>query len=357
MNASTAEQKTLILVSADVASIRRRLAEEEDHPRQDFDVLAERLDAEILSYADLGATAPACARLLRRIAGPNVALAWLGFRRNADAYFTTAEKVGYPLALLLKFRRDARHVMIGHLLSPPHKKWFARLFRIFSRIDAMICYTSRQAKFAAQVLRVPEKKIHRIGFQVDQDFYSPDGADEGVGVLSVGRELRDYETLIEALRDTDIPLTIVGSSPWSKRRDRLRNRRMPDNVSLKRGISFGELRELYRNCALAAIPLQPVESPAGVTTLLEAQAVGKPVVVSASPGILDSLRAGRSAVIVPCGDAEAMRREILAILENRERALRIGAEGRSDVLARCTLDHFVDRIGKIFDEAGEGEGE
>ena len=86
-----------------------------------------------------------------------------------------------------------------------------------------------------------------------------------------------------------------------------------------------------------------VDFPAGITAVLEAQACGRPVIVSASEGILDALEAG-SAAIVPCGDAAALRAAVLRLIERPDEAVELAARGRDCVLRERTLARWVSRI-------------
>jgi glycosyltransferase involved in cell wall biosynthesis len=336
-----------LLVTADVDAVRQRLAGESASPRQDFVELARGLEARILSFADVDRSRDPLCRLIGKTLGKAAALAWLGFRLNGGFYFTTAENTGMVLALMLKARRPPPiHVMIGHRISAGKKRWLWKGLRLFDRISAMICYSGTQVAFATCELGIAPKRLHRIHFQVDERFFTP-SAGAGAGVVSVGRELRDYPTLFEAVDGTGIPTTVVASSPWSRREDQTANRRVPANVTLRRGLSSEELREVYRSAAVVVVPLQDVDSPAGVTSMLEAQAVGKPVIISESPGIRDSIGPEKHVVIVPCGDAGAMRAAIEALLSDPQRAASLGRLGREAVLAQKTLDHFTANIRRI----------
>ena len=181
---------------------------------------------------------------------------------------------------------------------------------------------------------------------MDERFFTPaETPGPGCGVVSVGRELRDYPTLFQALDGTDISVSVVASSPWSKREDQTSGRVMPGNVTLRKGLSSEALRELYRQAAVVVVPLQNVDWPAGVTSLFEAQACGRPVVISASEGILDSLDPG-AAVTVPCGDVQALRQAVLRLVRTPDEAAIIAEKGRISALRERTLDQFVRRIGE-----------
>ena len=122
-----------------------------------------------------------------------------------------------------------------------------------------------------------------------------------------------------------------------------RNRTIPRNVTVRRNMSNGDLREIYRHAAVVVVPLMNVDFPAGITAVLEAQACGRPVIVSASEGILDALEGG-SATIVPCGDAPALRAAVLRLIEHPDQAAELGTRGRDGVLSERTLARWVSRI-------------
>jgi len=344
--------KRFVLVTADVEAVLNRLRGETESPRQDFVELARALEAEILSFSDVP-RGSAFTRFLAKYAGKALALAWLAYWEKGSFYFVAAENTAIPLAMLLKFRRGVTLAMIGHRITTPQKSRVLRLGRLFNQIGVMLCYSRQQERFAQEQLGVSANQIRRIAFQVDEKFFTPgESVGPGRGVVSVGRELRDYPTLFQALDGTDVPVTVVASSPWSKREDQTSGRRVPANVTLRKGLSSVELRDLYRGAAVVVVPLMNVDWPAGVTSLFEAQACGRPVVISASAGILDSIDPG-AAVTVPCGDAQALREAVQRLIANPAEAATVARVGRDSALRERTLDQFVSRIREACTAAEE----
>lgn len=339
------------MVTTDVAALEQRLEREQEYPRQDYRELADSLSAQIISFTDVSRSRGAFLKLVRCLLGKGCALALYAFWQKGEFYFTTAENVGFPLAFLLKFRPRARHVMIGHKISAVKKRLAAKIFNLFSRIDHMICYSVKQVDYARDYLHVPERKLNRINFQVDPDFFEPSPVSENHGsdIVSVGRELRDYATLFDAVAGTDLTATVVASSPWSKRRDRTKRRSVPPNVRLISGLAYRELKDLYQNCRIVVVPLLPVDSPAGVTSILEAQAAGKPVVVSATPGIADSILPGINAITVPCRDAQALRSALQRLMRDKNDRESLGAAGRRAAVKENSIDLFIKRIKAVCD--------
>ena len=248
-------------------------------------------------------------------------------------YFATAENSGLPLAVLLN--ASQRHAGgARHRLSTPLKTRLIRAFDLLRQVEVVFCYSRTQERHIVERLGFPAARVRRIPFQVDDQFFAPSPEPTcGSGVLSVGREMRDYPTLFAALEGTGIPVTVVASSPWSAREDQTARRTIPANVKIRRNVPSGILRDLYRNAAVVVVPLVNVDFPAAITALFEAQAVGRPVVVSASQGIVDTLDSG-SAVVVPCDDPVAMRKAVLQLIERPGEAAAIVKRGGTQVFSR-----------------------
>jgi acetyltransferase-like isoleucine patch superfamily enzyme/glycosyltransferase involved in cell wall biosynthesis len=345
----------LMLVPADVAHLREE-ATVGGFPRQDFTELSAALGADLLSWSDVQQSDSRVVAMIRKFAGKTAALAYLGWQRGAGTYFTTAEDVGMVLALLLRLRRGGSvHVMIGHMLSSPKKVPVFRLLGLRRGIDAVISYTSRQTQFAEDELGFHASCTHRIHFHCDERFFLPPEIlsgepSERSGLVAVGRELRDYPTLVEAMRGLHAELTIVGNSPWSRRKNQLAEVGLPDNVKLASGLSYEELRDLYGRSELAIVPLQNVNSPAGVTSIFEALSTCTPVVVSDTSGIADSIDGCTAVERVVPGNADALRESIAWLLADSSRREAMGRAGRAAVEEDRGLDAYVDRIVRIVEE-------
>jgi glycosyltransferase involved in cell wall biosynthesis len=257
------------------------------HPTMDYFALQSRLGADIADYAAADDDPHLLVRAARR-AGRDAALAVHGFLRSPgyDVIFSNGENVGIPLAALLATRRARPgHVLIGHRLSPGKKRLLMRA--LHPQMDAIFLYAETQRAYAQDVLRIPRDKLHLIPFHADARFYQP-MPDVAVArrISSAGLELRDYPTLIEAVRGLDVEVRLAAASPWSKRQNETAGRALPANVSA-RAYGYRELRELYASSLFVVVPLYENDFQAGVTTILEAMAVGKAVIVTQTSGQRD----------------------------------------------------------------------
>ena len=220
----------------------------------------------------------------------------------------------------------------------------------------MIHCSSTQLAFARRELGVPASRLAHLLQPVDLGFWTP-GPDEGEDdlICAVGTEARDYPVLLEAVRGLDARVEIaVGSmvmSPADRGVGRLAKSMSgvsvgegPPNVKVRHHLTPVELRELYRRARLVVVPLRDVDFDAGVTAITEAMAMGKPVIVSRTRGQVDVVTDGREGLLVPPGDALAMRRAIVQVLQDPGAAAGFGAAGRELAERRHSLDAYVDKF-------------
>src|SRR5439155_23048132 len=89
-------------------------------------------------------------------------------------------------------------------------------------------------------------------------------------------------------------VVIGAASHWSKRANTAADASAPANVTVDR-FDYLALRQLYARSALVVVPLDDVDFQAGVTTILEAMAMAKPVIVTHSAGQTDVVEDRRTA--------------------------------------------------------------
>ena len=326
------------------------------HPRMDYDALADALCAEggvdVLDYAALDAERHPLVRAASRLFGRDAALAVAGFvrRDRYGAVFTNGENVGIPLALLLRRagRRTLRpgHVTIGHRLSSPKKTPFFRRLRAHDGMDTVFVYAGEQARYARAELGIPPGAVRQIAFHADERFWRPrpEVPVKATQICAAGLEWRDYPTLIRAVAGLpDVCVTLAAASPWSKHADQTRGGGLPPNVHVAR-FDYAGLRDLYAASAAVVVPLRENDFQAGVTTLLEAMAMGKPVIATQTTGQTDVIAPGENGLFVPPGDVEGWRRAIRGLLDDPARGARLGQNARRWVERHATLDRWVGEI-------------
>lgn len=333
-----------------------------ERPLADYVAMADAFQADLIDYDTAARQANWFGRLLAKIGGRNMLLAWVCFqlRHQYRVIFTDGEQIGIPLALLLKFfafGQRAEHHMIVHILSVGKKMLFFDWLGIQSHIDYFFVYSTWQKNFIEERWKVPGARVVFTPFMVDDHFFSPAEAggsgnllglqDEKRPILSaVGLEFRDYPTLLEAVAGLDVLVVVAAGSPWSKRSDSTEGQAIPDNVIVHRFTQY-ELRDLYALSDFFVMPLYNVNFQAGVTALLEAMSMEKAVICSRTPGQTDVVVEGETGLYVAPEDPTELREAIVSLLDNPAEAERMGQNGRWRIQSEMSLNRYVERLGRF----------
>jgi glycosyltransferase involved in cell wall biosynthesis len=338
--------RTLILAAGRFGDPMRALIAAGREPRLDVFEIAQVLGADVFDYLDVDRSRLASVRATKRVLGPSAALALLGFlqRDKYEAFFTTGEDIGLPLGALLQASRSRpSHTMIAHTLVPPKKKFFFDHLRVKNQIDTILAYSTSEEEHMIRHLGVRADQVRRIYFHADPQFFRPQQSPvEPNLICAAGQLLRDYDCLVEAVRDLPVRAQIAAGSPWIDRPLRPRPN-LPVNVTWGRLGRF-ELRALYARSALAVVPIRQNDYQTGIATILEMMAMGKCVIATRTRGQTDTIIDGVTGVYVPPGDSAALRGAIERMLAAPDEAKRIGEAARRFIEENASLDHFVRRI-------------
>ncbi len=318
-------------------------------PRLDYLCVAERLGADVLDTSVSSGLPPWRRRMEGLLASDltQAAAAWQG-RKTAAAWFSTSEKVGLPLAL--RGRGGPPHVLMAHNLITQKKRVLHRLTQVLHRFDAVLCLSETQAVFLRDEIGLSASRVHHVWDNVDEQFFCPPASEPAAGdyLLAVGRENRDYETLLQAARLLDLPLIIVASSLWSSHGLSLGGGDLPSCVTVRSEfVSYPALRTLYAGARLVVVPLRPSLYAAGVNGVLEAMAMGRASVVTQSPGLAEYLQDGVSNLVVPPGAPEALADAVTRLWNDAPLRQSLGHAARARVEAELGMDAYAERVSKI----------
>jgi glycosyltransferase involved in cell wall biosynthesis len=346
--------KVLTLVSTGLGrpAPEKLLAEEkaDKHPRSSF--YASSLNSDMLDERFLQ-MAPAWRRFFYKYFPTLLA-------QITEAYFichrydivvTWAERLGYPFALLLKLTgRSVPHITLSSWISNPRKSKLLRFSQ--SHIDKILMWSTVQKDFAIKKLNVPSSKIAFIRKFADQRFFRPIQQETNM-ICAAGSEMRDYPTLIEALRGLDIKCHIATGMTRGKLYNTVKAlydiNDLPSNVTIGKK-NYPELRELYAQSRFVVVPVLPTDTDNGLTCILESMAMGKAVICTRTEGQVDVIQEGITGIFVPPKDPVALREAIQALWNNPDLTERMGKSAREYLEKYHTLEQFVDSVKIIAEE-------
>jgi len=123
---------------------------------------------------------------------------------------------------------------------------------------------------------------------------------------------------------------------------------MPDGVQWLGALPHDEVLPLFRSARAVIVP--SIVGDACPTVVLEAMAAGRPVVASATGGIVDMVVDGVTGLLVAPGDVAALAQAISSVLRDPRAAQAFGAAGR-DRAREFTVSAVVERIERLYASA------
>jgi glycosyltransferase involved in cell wall biosynthesis len=293
-------------------------------------VLARREEAVVLFY---GATAYLVPVVVARLAGKTVLLEPRG---------------DVPLTLRLHWeRRVPVHVARALAGTLRGLEWLG-----YTVADGVVTYTPAMA--AELGLDRFEHKLYPNGARyVDVDRFAPttpyEDRDPVVGFLGRLDEEKGIRTLAAVARrlPDDVGFRFVGGGDledWL--REELAEEIAAGDVEAAGWINHADVPAELNRFRLLIMPSQPTEGLP--TVILEALACGTPVYASPVSGVPDVVRDGETGFLMDDLDADAITRDVEAILD-REDLAEISRNGRRLVEAEYSFPAAVDRYRAILD--------
>jgi len=224
--------------------------------------------------------------------------------------------------------------------------------RLNDRVDRYVAVSSAVRDACLPAIRRPAEEVTIVPSLV------PDGVLEAVDgtrpaflpesdgyllfVGAIGRH-KGIEVLLDAyagLREPP-PLVILGASRGAEQV------RLPPGVVVARDVPHADVMRAWARASVAVIPsLWP--EPFGQVAV-EAMATGRPVVASATGGLSDVVVDGETGLLVPPGDATALRGALAALLADPERRRRMGEAGRRRA-PRFMASAVTDQLEAVYRE-------
>jgi glycosyltransferase involved in cell wall biosynthesis len=234
------------------------------------------------------------------------------------------------------------------------------LRRSLGGCDAVACLNAETARAVNELApRAPHPRARAVPWGPDARFFTPAPA-LGDLFVSAGQAGRDFGTFATAVSQAGAKAYIVthtttappgapgGLDPrpgvWGYGPGVTLELRRPDDW-----MTHEDLRDLYRRARAVAIPLERTAYLAGLTSLVDALAMGLPVVMTRTPFIDLDLEAEGIGIWVGPGDVAGWRAALERLRDRPHEAEEMGRRARALVDAGFDSRHFGLEIAGVFD--------
>lgn len=270
------------------------------------------------------------------------------FRRanSADVVWSHADTLGIPLSLFRAWgllRTPLVYTSIGlveRFRAMPEGRWKRRQMRALAGCSMLVGYGWEETEVLRQWF--PETPTRFLPYGVDTEVWKPLDRPKTVDVLSLGMDWqRDFECLLPFAREhPDRRVKIITSRHLQSALGAV-----PENVELCDPLPLTRIPEEMAAARVVALPVKENTYSGATTTLLQAMAMGLPVVVSEVGAIRNGyhFRERESCVLVPPGVPEALSAVLMRLLENQDLRGTIGARARKHIEEELNWSLFVER--------------
>jgi glycosyltransferase involved in cell wall biosynthesis len=229
--------------------------------------------------------------------------------------------------------------------------------RLFVRGADHLPSLSRSVSRALGDLGVSSARTAALRWGPQADYYRP-RAGAGEGVVAAGRTGRDFGTLARAARSSDTPVVLIGlqgqfEDDVFRGCSALQVIEQP-NVPPQPGRAVGwmkypELLEHLSGARAVAIPLFGDHKLCGLTSLMDALGLGKPVIMTRNRHIDMDIEALGIGLWVEPGDVTGWVRAMKWYDEHPSAAIEMGARARALVDAGLNSRAFAQQVMDLFD--------
>jgi glycosyltransferase involved in cell wall biosynthesis len=163
-----------------------------------------------------------------------------------------------------------------------------------------------------------------------------------VGIVA---RLKDQAVVLQALSQVSIPIRLVLAGVESGSRLERLVRRVPPRHAVVLVPFSRRVRPLYELLELVLLPSRIEGLSQG---LLEAMALGKPVIASAAAGNRDLITDDVDGLLIQPRDPEAWARAIEQVLGSPAVAARLGESARKTARETYTLERTIERTARLY---------
>ncbi len=305
----------------------------------------------------------------RRLIGPRWFITVARFLRANpfDVVMTYGTRISVGLRIMRRSVGVKHHVM-GIRGLDVHRRRFEALLdaRTEHLVDVFVCNAQIVADNRRRQIGTNESRLRVIPNGIDLTRFHPGvepatresvGLPEGFLFVMVAsfRSEKDHSTLLEAIRRAgdalgDAKFVLVGSGVLQQAVESEARRLGPTNRVIFLG-AVDDVRPLVKACDAFVLSSSAEGMPRAV---MEAMALGTPVVSTAAGGVPEIAEHETHALIVPTRDPGALAEALVRMVQDEGLRHRLASSAAERIRADFDIENIIDRYVALFGELSDG---
>lgn len=285
----------------------------------------------------------------------SVHTAWTILTRGGyDVLYATTFRGLEIIIFLRALRLFRRPVVVWHhqpvvRSGNPLRELAARLF--YRGIDEMLFFSEKMVSDSLASVKADPERMHVVHWGADLDYYDRLMEKEGTrlreGFVSTGKEMRDMPTLVRAFSGSGAKLDIYicreyGGTDYEGFFRRC-STGSETTVHYVDGVVHGEMSRMVNRSACVVVCCKETNYTVGLTTVVEAMALGLPMICSRNPQMPVDIDREGCGITVGYGDVDGWKKAIAYMCGHPDEARRMGERGRALAerlynVGRCARD-------------------
>lgn len=277
-------------------------------------------------------------------------------QKEFDVVYGTSYR-GLELLIFLRalglFRKP---IAIWHHQAVPQTK--GRLKRCLSRlfykgIDCMFFFSQALIEDSLNTGKVKKENMYLIHWGADLEFYDRMKDEvKNKEFISTGKENRDLATLLRAFSNTGLEFDLFtspsnGDQKYEEIIDRFQQK--PNiHIHLVEGIIPYQLALEVARSKVVTISCLNYPYTIGLTTLVEALALGLPVISTRNPKFEMDLELEQAGILVDYGDVKGWEKALKQLHDHPEQAQEMGRNGRRLAERTYNLENYSRELAEVL---------
>ena len=214
----------------------------------------------------------------------------------------------------------------------------ARLTSAFRDIDEFVVFSNFEISLYSDYFGIPAERIRFLPWAMDPPVPGSTNPVMGQGgyISSIGGEGRDYALLARAMRALPDTRLVIVARPRS-----IAGIDFPPNVTIFTNLPAPVTWRIAADSLGMVIPLKSDRTACGHITMVGAQLLGLPLVMTRAQSNLDYVKDGTTARMVTAGDTDDMLAALKFLQHDRDAAQKIGAEARRRAKTQNALSTWL----------------
>lgn len=233
---------------------------------------------------------------------------------------------------------------------------------LYHRVNRIYAISNYIRQNVLKTCPVPERKVKLLFNAIPLEEYNPSAMEKAgirrelhidphtvvIGMVGRFSPMKGHPEFYRAakiiLERTTAPVIflVVGGASFGEDDFEKRMHRLGEELQIDTRIIYtGHRTDIPRLMAAIDILAFPSHKESFGNILLEAMAVGLPVVASASGGVLDIVLPEKTGLLVPPKDAKALAEALLELIDDPQRCRRLGEAARERVADHFNFENYI----------------